>query len=214
MIAATADKVVQMPKKRQQTPKTKLAYLSADQLERVLRAAKEYGPREHCMFLFGVAHGARASEIANLRLTDLNLKQGTVHVARLKGSLDSTQNLLKVKGNPLFDEEKAFRVWLGERQPDADNFVFNSQKSTQLNRITIFKLFRSICETARIEDKALWHPHVLKHSLAMRMVEQNVNAFPIRQQLGHKSFQSTLQYVNVSDKQASDAAAKAFSEIF
>ena len=48
----------------------------------------------------------------------------------------------------------------------------------------------------------------------MRMVEQNVNAFLIRQQLGHKSFQSTLQYVNASDKQASDAAAKAFSEIF
>lgn len=215
MVAATSGKVVRMPNKRQQpNPRTKLAYLSADQLERVLRAAKEYGPREHCMFLFAVAHGARASEIVNLRLTDLNLKQGTVHIARLKGSLDSTQTLLKVKGNPLFDEQKAFRAWLAVREPDADNFVFNSQKSTHLNRATIFKLFRAICEDADIEDKALHHPHVLKHSLAMRLVEQNVNAFLIRQQLGHKSFQSTLQYVNASDKQASEAAAKAFSEVF
>ena len=66
MIATTADKVVQMPKKRQQTPKTKLAYLSADQLERVLRAAKEHGPREHCMFCSGwrTVHGQAKSQIS------------------------------------------------------------------------------------------------------------------------------------------------------
>ena len=215
MFAATAANVVRMPRKRpQQSPKTKLAYLSADQLVRVLKAAKEHGAREHAMFLFAVAHGARASEIANLRLADLNLKQATVHIARLKGSLASTQNLLKVKGNPLFDEEKAFRAWLAERKPDADSFIFNSQKSTRLNRATIFKLFRGICEAAKIEDKTLHKVHVLKHTLAMRLVERNVNAFLIRQQLGHKSFQSTLQYVNPSDKQASEAAAKAFSEVF
>lgn len=131
-----------------------------------------------------------------------------MHIARLKGSLHSTQNLLKVKGNPLFDEGKAFRTWLAERRPDANSVIFNSQKSTKLNRATIFKLFRGIFEAAKIEDKTLWHPHVLKHSLAMRLVEQNVNAFLIRQQLGHKSFQSTLQYVAASDKQASEAAAK------
>ena len=77
------------------------------------------------MFLFAVAHGARASEIAALRLADLNLKQGTVHIARLKGSLDSTQNFLKVKGNPLSDEERGFRTWLAERRPDANSFIFD-----------------------------------------------------------------------------------------
>ncbi len=214
MLAALAANVVRMPKKREQKPKTKLAYFSADELQRVLTAARDHGPREHAMFLFASAHGARASEIANLRLTDLNLKQGTVHIARLKGSLDSTQTLLKVKGNPLFDEEKAFRVWLAERRLDADNFIFNSQKSTRLNRATIFRLFRAICEAAQIEDKSLWHPHACKHSLAMRLVEQNVNAFLIRQQLGHKSISSTLVYVNPSDKQASEAASQAFSQVF
>ena len=51
------------------------------------------------MFLFAVAHGARAQEIANLRLSDINFNNEQIHIARLKGSLDSTQNLLKVKGN-------------------------------------------------------------------------------------------------------------------
>lgn len=75
-------------------------------------------------------------------------------------------------------------------------------------------MFCGICEVAKIEDRALWHPHVLKHTLAMTLVERNTNAFLIRQQLRHKSFQSTLQYVSASDKQASEAAAKAFAEVF
>jgi integrase/recombinase XerD len=210
---ATVKKIIRIPRRRGKQVKTRLSYFEPDQLEKCLKAAREHGNREWAMFLFGVAHGARASEIANLRISDLNLRQETIHVARLKGSLDSVQNFMKVKGNPLFDEEKAFRTWLAERKPDADNFVFNSQKSTQLNRVTVFKLFRLICKKAGLPE-SLAHPHVLKHTAAMLLVKQNTNAFLIRQHLGHRSFESTLQYVNASDKQASEAASKAFSEIF
>jgi integrase/recombinase XerD len=212
MTPATA-KVIRIPRKREKQVKSRLSYFEPAQLESFLKAAKEHGNREWAMFLFAVAHGARAQEICNLRISDLNFKQGTVHVARLKGSLDSLQNLMKIKGAPLFDEEKALKTWLSERKPDADNYVFNSQKSAQLNRVTVFKLFRSICQEAGI-PAGLQHPHVLKHTCAMMMVERNANAFYIRQQLGHRSFQSTLAYVNASDKQASAAAIKAFSEIF
>lgn len=212
--------VVSIKSKRQPVRKqalqarSRLDYLTGEQLTRLLRAAKERGRREWAWILFALAHGARASEICNLRLSDLNFKQGTVHVARLKGSLDSVQNFLRVKGNSLFNEEAAFRTWLAERKPDAADYVFNSRKSTHLTRQTIFRLFGELCEAAGIEDRSLWHPHVLKHSCAMALVEKNVNAFLIRQQLGHKSFGSTLQYVNPSDRQASEAAMRAFSEIF
>jgi len=33
---------------------------------------------------------------------------------------------------------------LAGRRPDADNFIFNFQKSTQLNRVTLFKIFCQI----------------------------------------------------------------------
>src|ERR1700752_3567713 len=132
--------LVRMPKQRAKQVRSRISYMNSEQLERFLQAAKEYGPREHAMFLFGVAHGARASEIANLRLTDVNFKTEQVHIPRLKGSLDSTQNLLKVKGNSLFNEAGAFQEWLAVRQPDADNFVFNSQKSSRRNRVPIYKV--------------------------------------------------------------------------
>ncbi len=205
--------VIRMPKQRAKQVRSRISYLSNEQLERFLQAAKEHGAREWAMFLFAVAHGARAQEIANLRLSDINFKSDQIHIARLKGSLDSTQNLLKVKGNALFNEAAALKAWLDIRQPDADNFVFNSQKSTQLNRVTVYKLFKAIAKKAGLSE-TLQHPHVLKHTAAMLMVQQGANAFMIRQHLGHRSFDSTLAYVNPSDSDASAAAAKAFSMAF
>jgi len=213
MTPSVVRNVVRMPKKRGKQVRTRISYMSNEQLERFLRAAKEYGPREHAMFLFAVAHGARASEICNLRIADINFKTEQVHVARLKGSLDSTQNLLKVKGNPLFNEAATLKAWLDVREPDADNFVFNSQKSTRLNRVSVYKLFKTVAQEAGLPE-ALQHPHVLKHTAAMLMVRQGANAFLIRQHLGHRSFDSTLAYVNPSDSEASAAAAQAFNKAF
>ena len=170
--------------------RAKISHMDNSQLESFLRAAKAYGPRQYAMFLCAVAHGARASEICNLRLIDINFKTEQIHIARLKGSLDSTQTLLRVKGNSLFNEAAALKEWLAVRQPDADNFVFNSQKSTRLSRITVFKLFRAIAGAAGLPE-ALQHPHVLKHTAAMLMVRAGANAFLIRQHLGHRSFDST-----------------------
>lgn len=205
--------VVRMPRKRGKQVRSRISYLLSEQLERFLQAAKEYGPREHAMFLFAVAHGARASEIANLRLSDINFKSEQVRIARLKGSLESTQNLLKVKGNALFNEAAVLKAWLAVRKADADDYVFNSQKSTKLNRVTVFKLFKAIAVKAGLGE-TLQHPHVLKHTAAMLMVQQGANAFMIRQHLGHRSFDSTLAYVNPSDSEASAASAKAFNQVF
>ena len=200
-------------KQRSRQVRTRISYMDNQQLEHFLLAAKEHGPREHAMFLFAVAHGARASEICNLRITDINFKSEQVHVARLKGSLDSTQNLLRVKGSSLFNEVVALKTWLDVRKPDANDYVFNSQKSTRLSRTTVFKLFRTIARDAGL-PVTLQHPHVLKHTAAMLMVRAGANAFLIRQHLGHRSFDSTLAYVNPSDSDASAAAAKAFSVAF
>lgn len=193
--------------------RSRISYMTSEQLEQFLRATKEHGPREYAMFLFSVSHGARASEIANLRIDDINFKSGQVHIARLKGSLDSVQMMLKVKGNSLFDEAAAFKAWLAVRETDADNFVFNTKKSTKINRQTIYTQFKMLANSIGL-PASLQHPHVLKHTAAMLMVKSGTNAFLVRQHLGHKSFDSTLAYVNPSDAEASAASIKAFNREF
>jgi integrase/recombinase XerD len=203
--------VVRMPRERGKQVRTRISYMTSEQLDRFLRIAKEYGPREHAMFLFAVAHGARVQEICNMRLSDVNFANQQIHIARLKGSLQSTQTLLRVKGNSLFDEKAALKAWLAVRKADAGDYVFNSQKSIQLNRVTVFKLFRQIARKAGLGE-TLQHPHTLKHTAAMLLVQQGANAFLIRQAMGHKSFDSTLAYVNPSDADASAALLKAFNQ--
>src|SRR5260370_23850336 len=176
MTPSIVKNVVRMPRQRAKQVRSRISYMTGEQLQRFLEAAKEDGAREHAMFLFAVAHGARAQEIANLRITDVNFNSEQIHIARLKGSLASTQNLLKVKGNALFNELAVLKAWLAVRKPDADNFVFNSQKSTRLNRVTVYKLFRAIARKGG-RGEALQHPHVLKHTASMMMVQQGANAF-------------------------------------
>ena len=98
MTPSIARNLIRMPKARAQQVRSRISYLSNEQLERFLQAAKEYGPREHAMFLFAVAHGARARRLQSTHYR-INFNTEQFHIARLKGSLDSTQTLLRVKGN-------------------------------------------------------------------------------------------------------------------
>jgi integrase len=142
MTPSIVKNLVRMPRQRAKQVRARISYMTPEQLDRFLRAAKEYGPREHAMFLFAVAHGARAQEICNLKLSDINFSNEQIHVARLKGSLDSTQTLLRVKGNSLFDEKAALKAWLAIRRPDAGDSVFNiwtsGDRAECCNRVTEF----------------------------------------------------------------------------
>lgn len=176
-------------------------YLTRDELTRFLRAAKDHGPREHAMFLFALAHGARTQEISNLVTSDLLADR--VFINRVKNSEKSLQNFL-VSDNPLFDEKYAFENWLSQR-PNNDTKVFG------ISRIQIFRLFQKIATSAGI-PLAKRHPHVLKHTLAMLLLEDNQSAFVIQKALGHKSISSTLAYLHPTDAQASTAIQKALGD--
>ena len=86
----------------------------------------------------------RASEVCNLRLDDLDMKNGSVVVQRLKGSLRTTQALTEHRGEPLLDELRSLREWLRQRPDDGSDFLFNSQKGGCLDRSQFFRLFKAI----------------------------------------------------------------------
>ena len=205
--------VIRMPKKRTSRVRTKIAYMSQEQVEAFLKTAKDFGVREYAMFLLALNHGMRVSEICELKLADIDLKNEQIIIRRKKDSLHTTQPLVRFKGNPLFNELNALKTWLAVRPPDGDTFVFNTQKANKMNPITAYKLFRQIATNAGLPE-SLRHPHVAKHTCAMTLVRNGANAFMIRQYLGHKSFNSTLVYVNPTDSEASQAAIQAFSRAF
>jgi integrase len=204
---------MQSPQTDRKSQGMAMQHLEPSEVLSVLRAAKAKGHREWAMILVAYKHGMRASEVCNLRVDDLDLKNGSIVVERLKGSLRTTQAVTEHRGEPLLNEHRALREWLRERSDDGSDYLFTSQKGGRLDRTQFFRLFRAIAEEAGLPAEKQ-HPHALKHSLASHLVSANVNLALVKQQLGHKSIGSTMRYVTTSDQQASKATANALMAIF
>lgn len=179
----------------------------------LLQAAKQHSPRAHAMVLLAIRHGMRASEVTGLRLEHVNLREGWIRVERLKGSLTNVQPLERHPGQPLLDEWKALGTWLRERRDDGSGVLFTSSHGGRMNRSTFFRLWRQVAQTAGLSPEK-WHPHVAKHTLGALLARQNVNAFQIKQALGHRSITSSQVYCTVSDAEASRAVKAAFMQSF
>ncbi len=72
-------------------------YLTADEVERRIGAARQAGgrlaDRDTLLIMIAYRHGFRASELIALRWDQIDLKAGTLHVARLKHGSPSTHPL-------------------------------------------------------------------------------------------------------------------------
>src|SRR3984957_17651473 len=130
--------------------------LTPTELLKVLKVASK-SKRNHAMILFAFRFGMRASEVCDLRLGDLDRKNGTVTIRRLKGSKTSVGHMTNVPGQPLLSATRVLNACLDERESESD-FVFTSQKGRKLDRSAFFRLFQSIAREAGLhEDKC--HPH-------------------------------------------------------
>ena len=190
-----------------------MVHLEPREVLSVLKVAKARSARSWAMILLAYKHGLRASEVCNLRLDDIDLKNDSITVERLKGSLRTTQAITGHRGEPLLDELRALREWMRERRHDGSDFLFTSQKGGRLHRSQFFRLFRSVAADAGLPPEKQ-HPHVLKHSIATHLVAANVNLALVKTQLGHKSINSTMKYISTTDRQASQATVAALMEIF
>lgn len=186
-------------------------YLKPEEMLKVLEAARQTGPREHAMVLIGYRHGLRASEIASLKLADI---QGDkIDVRRLKGSLRTVQPL-SGHANPLLDEPSVLAVWLAERgDADGSCFLFTSRQGSGITRRTVYNIFEACAVKAGIEAGRR-NPHIMKHSLASNLLRGGASVAYVQIALGHADAKNTMRYMNVSDEEAGTETAKTMDRIF
>src|SRR5437773_11129190 len=112
----------------------RMVHLTPEQLLAVLKAARQRSARDWAMILIAYRHGLRASEVCDLKLADVNLKDRQISIRRLKGSLPTVQPIERHRGQPLLDELRALTSWLRERREDGSEFLFLSRKGGRLGR--------------------------------------------------------------------------------
>jgi site-specific recombinase XerD len=149
------------------------------------------------MLLLTYRHGLRASEVASIRLGDI--EKGYLTAARLKGSLRTCQPLVPHPGQALLDEARALREWLRVRPNDGSDYLFPSQNGGCLSRIQVFRLYQKYAMESGLPIEKR-HPHCLKHSLASALIRRQVPVIEVKTYLGHASISSTMVYCEVDER--------------
>lgn len=180
-------------------------HLTCDELLAVLKVAKAQSVRNWAMVLTAFSHGLRASEVCNLKVSDL--ADGHLKIKRLKGSNETTHQLVPHRGQPLLDEVKAMKLWLAERHTDAGDALFPSNKGGCMSATQFYRIYRAVATECGLPVSKS-HPHVLKHTTCTMLVRSDMNVAKVQAFVGHAAIASTMRYVSVSDAEASAEATQ------
>jgi integrase len=155
-------------------------YLTQEELKRLLKVITS--KRDKVLFLLTYRHGLRASEIGLLQRTDVDLKQGTIRIARLKGSLSGVYPLQP-------DVIKLLRSYFRTRT-DASPYIFISNRGVPIDRRTLWCAMQTYGEKAGLPPEKRKF-HALKHSIATHLGDARADIAFIKQ----KVFQSCGSHV-------------------
>jgi len=167
-------------------------HLTPDEVERMVVAARRadgrLAERDALLIMMGYRHGLRASELIALRWDQIDLKAGTLHVARLKHGSASTHPL---RGPEL----RALRAWRRE-QGDATQYLFTSLRGGPMTRRTVHHVVAEAAKAAGIEFPV--HPHMLRHATGFYLANAGQDTRAIQLYLGHRNIQHTVRYTELA----------------
>ncbi len=171
-------------------------YLTADEVDRLMVASKSlgrHGHRDATLILIAYRHGLRVSELVALRWDMVDLKQGLLHVSRLKNGVASTH---PIRG----PEIRALRR-LKRDYPETP-YLFVTERKGPLTTSTVRKIISRAGNTAEIGFPV--HPHMLRHSTGYKLANDGHDTRAIQHYLGHKNIQHTVRYTELSANRFKD----------
>lgn len=187
-----------------------VTYLEKEEMDALLAAPDQgtmQGRRDSAVLLFLYNTGARADEVAHVRIADLDLGSTP--------DRDPSSVLIRGKGN----KSRRCPLWaktvhellplLGKRGPA--EHVFLNRRGQPLTRFGIHSLVeRYATATIRARPalgKKRVSPHVIRHTTATHLLRSGVDINTIRAWLGHVSLVTTNVYAEVDLEMKAKALA-------
>lgn len=194
--AAQIQRILAIPRKR--GPKALVHFLSRLEVEALLAAPDcqtWYGRRDRTFMLLAVQTGMRLSELTGLRREDLHLGAGAHLRCMGKGRKERCTPLTK----PL---RIALRKWLQEPARGSGERLFCTAHGGRLSADAVQDLLRKHQATASRACPSLKKkrvtPHVLRHTLAMDLLQAGIDRSVIALWLGHESVETTQIYLDAN----------------
>ncbi len=178
-------------------PKNLPKFLSEDEVNTLLDIELKYpiDYRNKAMLELLYATGMRISEMLDLTLSSVNLKDESVKVMG-KGKKERVIPLsdITVKYLKLYIEE--YRAYILKTKDS--NYLFINYNGGRMSRQGFFKILNQICKKCHI-DKSI-SPHILRHSFATHLLNNGADLRVIQELLGHENISTTEIYSHISDK--------------
>jgi site-specific recombinase XerD len=132
--------------------------------------------------------GLRVSEVINLKVRDLLLNEGLIHLKNAKGN--------KERLTILPQKLKADLVQLCAGKVSSD-YIFASERGGKLTTRTAQKIFENALKNLEINKAASFHS--LRHSFATHLLENGTDIRNIQELLGHENIRTTQRYTQVAN---------------
>tara|TARA_B100000676_G_scaffold310477_1_gene377144 strand:- start:1609 stop:2526 length:918 start_codon:yes stop_codon:yes gene_type:complete len=194
IVPANIAENLSLPRRWKRLPKA----LSDIDIEKLLQAPTQSSASELCttaILELAYASGLRLAELRNLRLEQLQLKDGFVTVIG-KGNKERVVPL----GQPAIEAiEHYLRVGRPElvksRSPAN---VFLTKRGTSFAQNTMWARIKTRVNRSGIKHNVT--PHMLRHSFATHLLENGADLRVIQELLGHASISTTEVYTHVAGK--------------
>jgi integrase/recombinase XerD len=175
-----------------------MAYLEKYEIDALLDVPdhrRAQGRRDYAIILLLYNTGARATEVAQLTVSDLNL--GLSPSVRLYGKGR------KIRMCPLWKHTiKILRSLLSQRiEGPGESPVFLNVRGQPITRYGIHALVartavKAAMNVSSLQDKPV-SPHTIRHTTAVHLLRAGVDINTIRAWLGHVSLETTNRYAEV-----------------
>lgn len=161
--------------------------------------------------------GMRMGEINALTPNDIDLKNRVVRVSKtITRGIDylpavgkTTKTVKGIREVPLNDNALlVFKEALDEYVPNKQNLLFyDFNKNSVITTNQVNLAFKRICDKNGIYDNAT--QHMLRHTFATRCIEAGIDAYVLKEWLGHTDISITLgTYCDVFSKMHNNAIEK------
>jgi len=182
---------------RPKTPRSLPKALAEREIEGLLDApdvGTTLGLRDRAMLELMYASGLRVSELVELPLASLNLRQGVVRVTG-KGGKDRLVPIGEVAAERIEAYLAGARPTLARgRQPAA---LFLSNRGEGMTRQMFWTLVKRYALQVGIVSKRI-SPHVLRHSFATHLLNHGADLRALQMLLGHSALSTTQIYTLVA----------------
>ena len=155
--------------------------------------------RDYAMILLAARVGLRSSDIVNLKFAHIDWESSQITLIQQKTNTPVTLTLLKDVGEAIIN-------YIKNGRPEVDTpyiFIRENPPYTQLYAASLYTIVDGYLKRAKIKIPAgkKHGPHALRHSLATRLLENNIPIATIKEILAHQSTQTTKAYLKIAQKQ-------------